>query len=210
MTVWELPALFVLSVLCGMKSVFGIKLWKGENIPFSGLWTEKLMYVLSGIWVVFYGLLWFGSGHSALLIRSVDVLCTCVILAAVDGRRRIVPDSILLCYFVGQMIWGVLSMPLDGLIHMIFTGVVFSVVMFAFAWFSRGKMGMGDARFLGVAAMTAGWSFVLQVLILAVALSFIYSVWLLIVSRKNMQTEFPFVPFLAMATVMHLAYFAFG
>lgn len=140
------------------------------------------------------------------MIRSADLLCTCVILAAVDGKRRIVPDSILLCYFTGQMIWGAMSMPLAGQMHLVFTGAVFSAVMFAFAWFSRGKMGMGDVRFLGVVAMTAGWNFVLQVLILAVALSFLYSVWLITARRKNMQTEFPFVPFLAAAAVIYMAY----
>ena len=206
MTVWRFPVLCVVSVLGGMKSVCGWKLWVGEDIALSGVWAEKQTYRLAGFWMMLYGLLWFASGKSAAFIRLVDLLCTYGILAAVDGKRRIVPDSILLCYFLDQMLLGALSMPAGRLLYIFLTGGIFTAAICGFSWLSKGKMGMGDARLLGVTAMTAGWEFGLQMLILAVMISFVYSIGLLVFFKKSVRTEFPFVPFLAAGIVVSIVF----
>lgn len=204
MTVWEVPVLCFLAVLSGIKSICALKLWNGMNSSLFQIWTEKQMYVLSGAWMIFYGFLWFGSGRSMMLVRSVDLVCTYGILAVVDGKCRIIPDSILLCYFAGQMLLGALSLEPNRILHLILTGVFFTIAAYAAAWLSKGRIGMGDARLLGVTAITAGWLFVLQILILAVMLSFVYSIWLLMVCKRDIHTEFPFVPFLAMGIAVYM------
>lgn len=210
MTVWELPVLCVLSVLSGIKSVCGMRLWRGELCSIFKVWTERKVYLFSLVWLAFYVLIWFGFGREAVMLRSVDMLCTYVILAAVDGKRRIVPDSILLCYFTGQMLLGAMSMHPAALLHIVLTGAFFMAAALLFTWFSKGKMGMGDAALLGVTAMTAGWRFALQILVLAFVLSFVYSIWLMAVRKKSMKTEFPFVPILAAAMAVYLMYLALG
>ena len=45
--------------------------------------------------------------------------------------------------------------------------------------------------------MTAGWGYTLQLLFFAMGLSLVYGIGLLLVWRKDVRTEFPFVPFLA-------------
>lgn len=135
-------------------------------------------------------------------IRLTDLLLTYGILAVVDLRWKIVPDSILLSYFAGQLILGARFMTPEGLLYQIVTGGIFLLLALFLAWFSKGRMGMGDARLLGVTAMTAGWRFVFQTLIAAVFLSFLYSLWQIVIHKKSMQTEFPFVPFLAAAMVI--------
>lgn len=201
MTVWELPVLCMVSVLGGIKGICGMKLWKGEEFSLTGVWRDKWLYVLGGIWLVLYGFLWFGMGKSPFVIRMADLLCTYGILAAVDGRRRIVPDEILFCYFAGQMLFGALTMPVAGLFRIMLTGGIFAAVTGIVAWCSRGKMGMGDVKLLGVTAMTAGWDFAFQLLVLAILFSFVYSIWLLAVRKSSIRTEFPFVPFLTAGAV---------
>ena len=44
MAIWEIPTLLAISVLGGMKSTYGIELWKDRERPFSQIWTEKWMY----------------------------------------------------------------------------------------------------------------------------------------------------------------------
>lgn len=202
MTIWELPVLCAVSILGGIKSICGTRICKGEKISISDVWSEPQMYMFCGSWLVLCGLFWYGFGRSVRSLQFVDLLGTYVILAIVDGKRRIVPGSILLCYFAGQMLLGALSLTPAGLLWMILSGGIFAVAMYAFVWCSKGKMGMGDAMLLGVTAMTAGWEFTLQILILAVAFSFLYSIWLLAVCKKSIQTEFPFVPFLAAGTAV--------
>lgn len=197
MTVWELPVLCAVSVLGGIKSICGIKLWNGKEVSISEVWSEKKLYLLSGAWLVLYSILWFGSGRSPTIIRLADLLFTYVILAVVDGKRRIVPELILLCYFAGQMLLGALTAPIEELLRTLLTGGIFAAAIRLFAGLSGQRMGIGDARLLGVTAMTAGWGSAFQILILAVVVSFVYSIWLLAIRKKSMRTEFPFVPFLA-------------
>lgn len=58
MAIWEIPTLLAISVLGGMKSTYGIELWKDRERPFSQIWTEKWMYKLAGCWLIFYVLVW--------------------------------------------------------------------------------------------------------------------------------------------------------
>ena len=77
-----------------------------------------------------------------------------------------------------------------------------------FAWFSKGKMGMGDAKLLGITAMTAGCKYTMQILSIALMLSFFYSLYLLGFWKKCIRTEFPFVPFLTVGMAVHLIFCA--
>lgn len=210
MTVWEVPVFCALSVLNGIKSVCAIREWRGERIFFSHIFIEKQTYVLAAAWAVFYLVLRMFFAMPMVPVRSVDLLCTYIMLAEVDRKQGVVPNSILLCYFSGQMLLGAMSMALEELIRVFFTGLFFSALMYLIVWFSKGKAGMGDARLLGVTAMTAGWRFTLQILILAVGGSFVYSLWLLTVRKKSIRTEFPFVPFLAMGLMASMAGLSFA
>lgn len=197
MAVWEVPVLCTVSVLSGIKSICGFKLWSGKKGTLSEVWRDKQLYLLSGFWLMAYCLIWYCFGRSFMLIRLADLLCTYAILAVVDGRRRIVPDLILLCYFAGQMLLGALTTPVGGLLWTLMAGGIFAAVIWFFAWCSKQRMGIGDARLLGATAMTAGWEFAFQILVLGIVLSFVYSIWLLAVRKESIRTEFPFVPFLA-------------
>lgn len=202
--------LLVLSGLSGIKSLFGIDGWKGRKISFLRIWKRKWLCRCAGIWLLGYGLLWIGNGKSLFTIRIASLLCTYMILAVVDGKRNIVPDEILVCYFAEQMLLGAVGTAWTELWHIGCSGAVFTVGLWICSWLTRGKMGFGDIKLLGVTAITAGWMYAVQTLVLAMALSFIYSMGLLFIGRKSIQTEFPFVPFLAMGTGLQLMILYFG
>lgn len=202
--VWLIPVLLAISVLGGMKTVCVVRLWKDEENTFSSVWMEKQLYVWSLIWMAGYSMTWLASGKSAEAVRLADLIGTFGILAAVDGKRRIVPDFILCCLFAGQMLTGALTMAPGQLLEIFFTGLIFSLLLTFLVWMSKGRAGMGDARLLGVTAMTAGWAYALQILILGLFFSFIYSVGLVVFCRKSMKTMFPFVPFLAAGAAVHM------
>lgn len=208
MAIWEIPTLLAISVLGGMKSTYGIELWKDRERPFSQIWTEKWMYKLAGCWLIFYVLVWLLFEKSIIAVRTADLLGTYGILAVIDGKCRIVPDWILICYFAGQMLLGALcNLPVD-LLQTCLMGIGFGIICMIFAWFSKGKMGMGDAKLLGITAMTAGCKYTMQILSIALMLSFFYSLYLLGFWKKCIRTEFPFVPFLAVGMAVHLIFCA--
>lgn len=204
---WGIFVLFVVSMLNGMKWVYGVRLWQGSTCRFLDIWRERQFYIGSVCWTAGYSMIWILSGKSVETVRFADLLSTYGILAAVDGKRRIVPDFILCCFFTGQMLLGVLTVPSGYLFRTVFTGILFAAAAMAFAWLSRGKMGMGDARLLGVTAMTAGWRYMLSILVLGLAASFVYSIGLIVLCKKSIQTEFPFVPFLTVGIAVHMLLF---
>ena len=196
MIIWTMLTLFAVSLLGGMKTAYGMELWKQDEPSFWKIWSKKPMYLWAGVWLSACILVWICSGWSVTAVRLLDLFVTYGILAAIDGKRKIVPDEILFCYLAGQMLLGALLMDPIQLFQVCLTGVIFLAVLLAVSWLSRGKMGMGDAKLLGVTAMTAGWNYTFQVLVLAMALSLVYSLFLLLICRKSVKTEFPFVPFL--------------
>lgn len=207
MVIGEILTWFALSILGGIKSLYGIDLWNGKECSISQIWVEKRLYLLSAIWIAGYLLVWIGSGRSVAAVQTADLLCTYMILALVDGRCKIVPGSILLCYFSGQMLTSALYRTAAELLYVCGTGILFTAGAYALTWLSKEKVGMGDAKLLGVTAMTAGWVYTIQILIFAMVLSFIYSIGLLVFAKKSMQDAFPFVPFLAAGMAIHLAFF---
>lgn len=197
MTAEKLLLLFAAAVCAGVKSIYGVNAWRERKTSFKGIWRSKYFYGLSGIWCLFYLLVWIAWGQSMLSVRVADLCCTYILLAVVDGKRKIVPDEVLAVYFIGQMLLGTADTLWRSLLHTTLTGVIFTVILFAVTRIVKGKMGLGDVKLLGITAMTAGWLYTLQILIWGMVLSFLYSMGLLFIGKKSMQTEFPFVPFLA-------------
>ena len=91
----EILTLIAVSVLAGVKSTYGLELWRGKESSVFLVWSMKQMYIMAGIGLLFYGLIWGMSGKSILTVRIVDLLSTYGILALVDGKQKVVPNGIL-------------------------------------------------------------------------------------------------------------------
>lgn len=204
MAVWEILVLITVSVLGGIKSTYGMELWKEKKSSVFLVWSKRQMYVMTGVWMLFYSLIWATAGKNIRMVRIVDFLCTYGILALIDGKRKIVPDGILICYFAGQMLLGALCTIPEELCWICLKGLTFAAILGIFVWFSKGKIGIGDAKLLGVTAMTTGWKYTFQLLATALFLSFLYSICLIVFQKKDMRTEIPFVPFLAAGAAVQI------
>jgi len=200
MKIGSILAVLFTAQLGRLKSNYAIELYKGKEPSMMG--SIENMQIYGFFWTVFYILVWYVSGKSPTVLRIVDLWCTYGILALIDKRARIVPDRILICYLAGQMILGLWSVGFSSTFHTCLTGLAFAALIMAVCWFSQGKMGLGDAKLLGVTAMTAGWIYTLQVLVYGLLLSFLYSMYSLIFRKRSIRSEFPFVPFLAAGMVI--------
>ena len=206
---FAIPVLLMEAMLGGMRVTYGIDAWLGKRRSFWQVWTAKILYWSAGVWLLICVGLWLMAEGSLDVIRFADLTFTYVLLALVDGRNRIVPDCILVCFLAGQLLIGSACVLPDDLLRCVLEGAIFAALILFFAWVSRGRIGMGDAKLLGVTAMTAGWTYTVQMIFLGLALSFAYSIWLLLFRRLSMETEFPFVPFLAMGIAIHMAWILF-
>ena len=132
------------------------------------------------------------------------MVITYFLLAAVDIRKKIVPNEILLCYLAGQMLMMAAFDTPEIWIQSWIGAIVLSVLLGILAWFSKGGLGLGDVKLLGVTALTAGWMYTIQVVCLALVPSFVYSIWALAVCHKGRKMEIPFVPFLLVGMMLQL------
>ena len=99
----------------------------------------------------------------------------------------------LLCLFFGRT----LSLP-DSIF-----GALIGIVLAIVSLCTKGELGMGDALLLLVTGLFLGFERNLSLLLTALILSSIYSVFLLIRDR-DIKREYPFVPFLLAAYLLDI------
>lgn len=174
-------------------------------MPLHRIWTRRNLYAVSACWLVFYAGVWFLDRGAFIYIRICDMAATYVALALVDWKRRMVPDSILVCFLAGQILMGALVLWPRELLNQILSGGLFMGVLACIAWFSKGRIGMGDVKLLGVTSMVCGWNYAAQILCWAFVPAFLYSIGLLLFRRVSMKTEISFVPFLMCGIILHMA-----
>lgn len=205
----EAVSLLAAAVLGGMEMIYGIWAWKEQEKAFHSVWTEKLLYQSIGVWLILLWGIWFaaarvGTGFKGIFpqpgylpaARFMALFLTYILLAAVDMKHKIIPDRILLCYFLSQILMGAASQSLAAMGRCLLEGSIFTVFLLVFACVSRGKLGMGDVKLLGVTAMTAGWMYTAQIAVYGLMISFVWGIWLLVFRKKSIKTEMAFVPFL--------------
>lgn len=198
------------SILVGMEAVYGLWALQEKEEAFHKIWNSKRLYqvavlclaVFCGIWQV---LTTFQARERFLVIRFLVLAMTYLILAVVDGKKRIVPDRILICYLFSQILLAAASENIFATAQMAVEGGVLLGIFLVLYFISRGRIGLGDVKLLGVTAMTAGWSYTIQIWVYGLMLSFFYSVGLLLFRRLSGKTEIPFVPFLAAGVAVQIA-----
>ena len=216
-------AVVLTAVLGGMETVYGSWAWKGTEERFDQVWRSRLFYKSALIWLALLVGSWYGAAalgggfhggmpgrESIPAVRLASLCLTYLLLAFVDGRRRVVPDRVLLCCLAGQLLLAAASQPVRQWGICLVQGCLLLAVFLAAAWLLRGGFGMGDAKLLGVTAMAAGWRYALWLLAAGLILSFFAGVWLLVFRRQSAKTEIPFVPFLTAAMAAQLLFLAAG
>lgn len=94
----------------------------------------------------------------------------------------------------------------------IFSGMVAAAVAFAFffalVYFSKEKwMGMGDALLVIFLGLFLGWPQILVGLFLAFNLGAFYSIFLLLIKKRNLKSQIPFGPFLVLGSVITILFY---
>ena len=155
--------------------------------------------VYSGFVAVMSYWLFAGSGWIA-WISGAFILELFLILAVIDFRHLILPDSLLIVLLVGAVAWSILqkiigstgSWQIFDLSSLAGAGVLAAI--FFLVWLlSRGRgLGLGDVKLTGIIGLIFGFWGGLIVLYLAVAAGAILGAILLLTHRANLKTKLPF------------------
>ena len=192
------------SFLVGMRIIYAVDRISGKEYKLNEVWRQRWFYGSVFLCMIFLGTIGIFLNAGLSRIRLLDLIGTYLMLAAVDWKCREVPDPVVICYFAGQVLLGVGDKGWPIVYGTMVCGLVFGLIVLLFAGCSKGRFGMGDAKLLGITALTTGWRYVFQVMCLAFFLAFLYSIWLLAVRKSDKKTEFPFVPFLFAGVVIQL------
>ncbi len=129
------------------------------------------------------------------------VLWLGITAAAVDLRRRVIPNRLLLA----AVVLGLLTLlPLGAGAYV--TGLLGATILLGIglliAWIGRGGFGLGDVKYLGVVGLLLGWQRGLGTLFLAVLCGGLYAAGLLLTRRATGKDAFAFGPFIALGSVV--------
>ncbi|WP_251501365.1 prepilin peptidase [Otoolea muris] len=204
MDTWKWAAFAACGCLAAMRLWLAGKAFLGKTTSFFPLFLERRFYAALLLGTA-AGLAAGGLGISVYALRYADLVFSYLILAVVDGKRREVPDEILLCLLFSQMLYGAAGAPAWELGRIFTGGAVFSACLAGAAFLSEGRIGWGDVKLLAVTAVTAGWPYTVTIAGLGLFASFFYSLWLLLFKKTGGKEEFPFVPFLAAGMLMYAA-----
>ena len=198
--------LLCMAVLNGMKTIWGFQYFREKQESFWKVWNSRFFYIIAGISLLVYTGLFFAGGHRFYVLKYADLIYTYTLLAAVDIRTRKVPDRVLAAYLAGQFLMTGAEGAYQILTILFPGGLLFAGAVLLAALTSAGRLGMGDAKLLAVTALTAGWSYTLQILCAGMLISMLYGILMLIFRRLSSKSEIPFVPFLCIGVVIHFVW----
>lgn len=145
------------------------------------------------------------------IIRYLILAESMFLIAWIDQHEKRIPNRILgmlliirLLLLLGEWICfpGLgLSLLISSLLGLLAGGGMLLLVHFI----SKGGIGMGDVKLLGVIGAYVGISGIMPITFLAVLVSAVYSIVLLIRKKIKLKEEIPFAPFVLAGTLLAMA-----
>ncbi|WP_082233698.1 prepilin peptidase [Halobacillus massiliensis] len=127
------------------------------------------------------------------------------ILIVSDLMYQVIPNTVLLFFFSIFFLFRLIY-PLDPWWHSAAGALIGLVGTAAIIICSRGGMGGGDMKLLGLIGFILGPSLLLVAFLTAVLTAFILSVFLLAFAKKNLKSKIPFAPFLSIGGMTAFMY----
>lgn len=192
------------SLLWGGKLILARKFGGGSVPEKQKLWNEKRFYLLTLLCFLFFCGIFLCTGKELVILQYWDLVFSYLCLSIIDGKTHRIPDSYLIRFGIGQFVYRICALPMQGLGKEILGGLFVFVLLSCLSILSKGSVGMGDAKLLGLTAVFTGIVYLVQMTFWGMLCAFLYSIFLLVWKKGNRKTELPFVPFLALGMALHM------
>jgi prepilin signal peptidase PulO-like enzyme (type II secretory pathway) len=190
-------------ILVGLIFVFVPLTIKNIFFPFTIPWAPVPFIVASALWVA--------------------VFMALVLVFLIDAKHYLIPNGLNLFIFLAGIAWVALAVSwrlFSGIAGGSFLGNYGMLIpSLANPWWAHGlglvagagfffvlvvltlgkAMGMGDVKLMAGLGLLMGWPDILPVMLLSFVIGALFSVWLMIRSRKKMSDMVPFGPFIVIA-----------
>lgn len=101
-------------------------------------------------------------------------------------------------YFRNESVWSIVG------------GVGTGAFLLLMSWLSKEQIGYGDGYVFIVLGVFLGLNKTIEVLMISLGCSFVYSLYLLLIKKKKGTDSYPFIPFVFLASAMLWTYGKFG
>ena len=146
------------------------------------------------------------------IIRYMILLAGLLALAWIDYHEKKIPNKILKVLLLIRMVFLVpewllfkelgFSLFLASGMGLLVGGGLFLIVYFL----SKGGVGMGDVKLMGVTGAYVGIGGIMPTVFLTVMISAVYSIVMLLLRKIKLKEEIPFAPFVLAGTAMAMAF----
>lgn len=139
------------------------------------------------------------------MVEQIEKLILLLVIAVpvsiIDIREMRIPDRLVFSGVLSLAIMNFLNPPLD-IFRMFLTGVTGFLPFFLIRMITRGKIGLGDAKFSIFLILLLGIEGWLLMIFIASLTALIIAILLLIIFKTDKSTKIPFGPFLGFGALV--------
>ncbi len=137
------------------------------------------------------------------LAGLIVLFSTTVVMVVIDYRHQILPDSMIVIFFLGALLWvGGMGMPVPWMNHII-SGLLAFAGLFAIWAGTRGQgMGFGDVKLAGAMGFLLGYPGIVVALYAAFLTGAAVGVILILARAKGLKSRIAFGPFLLLGAAV--------
>lgn len=122
-------------------------------------------------------------------VNMVLALLLLVAAAWIDVRKRKIPNQLLAVFFAGSLLCVERNVPMLLQAFLLLSGLLLGAVV------SKGALGMGDVKLLGVLAFLTGWQKTSITFVCGLLFASPVCLWMLVQNRENRRRKLPLAPF---------------
>lgn len=190
-------------------------IWLGKRqLGRRDVWNRKTGIVVAlGCFLIFPAGIWlmdlYGY-HWLKILRYLTIMYGLLLLAVIDAREKIIPNSAL-ALLAGFRLILLLG---DGLVYpelaaeiMLSAGAGLAgggILFLAAGLAVRKGLGMGDVKLVAVMGFYLGFKVLMSSLVITLTLTVLAGTGLLLLKKLSLKSELPFAPFAAAGTLMAL------
>lgn len=153
-----------------------------------------------------YLLFYYKYGLSFMFIKYAFLSSFLIVVSFIDLELQIIPDRLIAFALIVGVVFNIiyefkLSL-LNGILGLIIGGGLFLLI----AIVTRGAMGGGDIKLMGVLGFVLGWRYILMITLLSFIIGAFISIFLLAFKVKGRKDFIPFGPFISIAAFITMLY----
>lgn len=198
----EIIVFITTSLIIAFKIQVAVCKWREADFAAVRIIRMKSLYaaaiLIFALQVISYKFIW----EHIVVYQYIDFILSALLCGAVDWRHKIIPNELVITFGLSQLIYGLMTMQFSALGLNLLIGAGTMVVLILISILTKGKLGIGDGKVIGVMVAFAGWQYMLQVLFLGLIAAFLWCVVLLLRKKTTLKAELPFMPFIVVGIIM--------